>query len=420
MDAAQASLWRAMSAFDNGVYLLLIEQYDLAEQAFRAVTRAFPDSYEAWANLGYAQLMRYADALSSEDVRSFKIGQIMVGGFYERSGSLQAKVRGIDAELWFEAVRSLSEASRLNPNLTLVKANLGVAELVRPRDRDLARAIGYLEAAARQALADRAVSDPAVVSIFSNLTVAYTAAGWKSEAADAFNDALDLSRSIRTPQPQAWVTLLYNNTALLASSTNRNDRMAGFRDVTRYLSAASRSSAWWPQAYETYTKLCAEFAVEPKPADSFSRGDGPLRPVTSVQLVSGGSVTLGEPMRDARTRLGAGEEFPVVSAANVLRVKYPARGVDIIGSDQIIAMIAYGPAAPPVRIRASGTGSRSNDIRIGMRRQDLDRILGGSEAELATLTEPGVAYEFYPEVGLAVRFRTGGIIDELVVAQLPR
>jgi tetratricopeptide (TPR) repeat protein len=418
MDAAQASLWRAMSAFENGVYLLVIEHYDLAEQSFRAVTLAFPDSYEAWANLGYAQLMRYADSLSAEDVRSFKVGQIMVGGFYERSGSLQAKVRGIDAELWSEAVRSLTEANRLNPNLTLVKANLGVAELVRPRDRDFARAIGFLEAAARQSLTDRSVSAPARLSIFSNLTVAYSAAGWKEEAADAFDGAIELSREVRTLPDQMWVPLVFNSATMLSSSTNRNDRMNGFKEVTRYLSTASRSSAWWPLAYENYTRLCTEFAVEPKPADSFSRGDGPLRPVTSVQLAPGGAVTLGEPMRDVRTRLGAGEEFPLVSG--LVRVKYPARGIDLIGGDQILAVVAYGPAAPPVRIRATGTGSRSNDIRVGMRRQDLDRLLGNSEAELATITEPGVAYEFYSEVGLAVRFRTGGIIDELVIAQLPR
>jgi hypothetical protein len=52
LDPNQPSLWRAMSAFDNGNHFLLLEQYLAAERCFEKVVDDFPDCYEAWANLG--------------------------------------------------------------------------------------------------------------------------------------------------------------------------------------------------------------------------------------------------------------------------------------------------------------------------------------------------------------------------------
>src|SRR5262249_8800781 len=99
LDRDQASLWRSMSAFDNGVFFLKIEQYESAKTCFRNVVRAFPDADEAWANLGYALLMQYADSLEPDDVRRFDIGQLMVAGFYTRPKTLQGKVRRIDMDV---------------------------------------------------------------------------------------------------------------------------------------------------------------------------------------------------------------------------------------------------------------------------------------------------------------------------------
>src|SRR5690606_8369600 len=56
-DRQQASLWQAMGAFANGNYFLLVEQYEAAARSFKRVTAEFPNSHEAWANLGFALLM---------------------------------------------------------------------------------------------------------------------------------------------------------------------------------------------------------------------------------------------------------------------------------------------------------------------------------------------------------------------------
>ena len=88
LDKDQAKLWKAMSAFDNGRYFLLCEQYGAAETCFNRVTREFPECPEAWTNLGYALLMQYCDGLDTDDLRDYDVGQIMVGGFYTRPKSL--------------------------------------------------------------------------------------------------------------------------------------------------------------------------------------------------------------------------------------------------------------------------------------------------------------------------------------------
>jgi hypothetical protein len=68
LDKEQAQLWKAMSAFENGVFFLLVEQYPSAESRFRQVTREFPQCHEAWTNLGDSLLMP-CDRLQADDVR---------------------------------------------------------------------------------------------------------------------------------------------------------------------------------------------------------------------------------------------------------------------------------------------------------------------------------------------------------------
>src|SRR5258708_36106306 len=166
-----------MSSFDNGVYFLLVQNYPLAERSFRQVTRDFPDSWEAWSNLGFAQLMQYADALSAEDLLRFDVGQIVTGGFYRRPKSLEGKVRGIHEELWVEAVKSLEEALRLKPGLSFTDAGLGVAYLIRPAGRDAAKSVQFLEEAVKLAERDDSLDTPARLAGELNLAGGFTAPG---------------------------------------------------------------------------------------------------------------------------------------------------------------------------------------------------------------------------------------------------
>ena len=141
--------------------------------------------------LGYSLLMQYADKLTTDDLRSLEIGQVVAGAFYSRPAWLSGKVRGVDAKLWGEAVAALNEAARLNPGLALVQANLGVAYLLRPTGKDTPRAIAHLEQASSMlktdaSLAAQLKADPRtpLLAVANNLAVAYAAAGRVNNAGE--------------------------------------------------------------------------------------------------------------------------------------------------------------------------------------------------------------------------------------------
>ncbi len=177
LDRNQAKLWRSLSAFQNGTYFLIVQNYPLAERSFRRVTKDFPNSDEAWANLGYALLMEYTDSLDEPALRHFDIGQVVTGGFYRKSRSLEGQLRGIDEELWWDSVGALREAIRINPSLSLPRANLGIAYLFRPEGKDPGKAAQFLEEASNLAAKDESLDPVARLAEQTNLAVAYAAMG---------------------------------------------------------------------------------------------------------------------------------------------------------------------------------------------------------------------------------------------------
>jgi TPR repeat protein len=77
--------------------------------------------------------------------------------------------------LWKKAVAALVKALELKKDLTLARSNLGLAYLFHPEEKDVKKALSYMQGAA-----DDAASDPAVVpmhkaTILLNLGVYYAA-----------------------------------------------------------------------------------------------------------------------------------------------------------------------------------------------------------------------------------------------------
>ena len=421
LDKEQAPLWHAMAAFHDGTYFLLAEQYGSAERCFRAVTREFPACHEAWANLGYALLMRYCDGLEVDDLRRFDLGQLAVGGFYRRPGTLEAQVRGIDEELWWDAVGALREALRLKPDSVLIKANLGVAYLVRPAGRDVGQAARYLQEAA-----EAVESDPANAGL-NDLERSICARrccstpGWPTwPAAGPTSAARRLDRVAalgpqfagdRPERPRASglvAALHYNRALLLAASPEAEKRRAAVGQFERYLRSASPASAWWPLAYERYAKLCRELDLEAKSEKELKdQIQTDLRPLTAVRLRSGAQVTLSEPTGEVTDRLGGGQAVPVVPGTNLRRLSYPDQGIDLLVTDRVLAIRLRGPGAPTLPLRSTGLGTTATELRVGMAKRELDQILKDLDYSFAGLDDPEVRYRFYPELGLAVQVRSG-------------
>jgi tetratricopeptide (TPR) repeat protein len=424
LDKNQAALWRAMSSFDNGVYFLLVQNYLLAERAFRQVTKDFPSSDEAWANLGYALLMQYADSLDTDDLRHFDVGQVVAGGFYRRPKSLEVKVRGINEELWWDAVGALRESTRLKPEFSLPKANLGVAYLFRPAGRDPGKAAQFLEEASQLAGRDPSLDPVSRLAEDINLAVAYAALGDNQKAMTTLGQ---VETSLRNKQQSSLLgdssvsnALAYNHAFLLAQSPDGERQRLAISELEAYLRKTDSSLTWWQLAYQRYNVLCKQFGTVPKTENELlSQTTLRFRPVAGLDMTKG-QIALGQSLADVKRQLGAeASSTPVVKGTNVVRLDYPAHGLAIIGTDEVLAIVLCSNKASPVSIREMGLGTEPIQLQVGMTSADLDRLLGGSDYDFRQLTDPDLNYRFYSDLGIAALSQEGKIV-EFVISQIPK
>jgi adhesin HecA-like repeat protein len=424
LDKEQAGLWRAMSSFDNGVYFLLVQNYPLAERAFRQVTKDFPGSYEAWANLGYALLMQYADSLDTEDLRRFDVGQIVVGGFYRRPKSLEVRVRGINEELWWDAVGALRESIRLKPELSLPNANLGVAYLFRPAGKDPGKAAQFLEEALQLADGDASLDPVSRLAEDINLAVAYAALGSTEKAMSTLSQVetslKNGDRSLFRGDGSVSNALAYNHALLLAQSPDGQGQRLAIGELENYLRQTDSSLAWWQLAYQRYAILCKTSGTTPKTEGALlSQTTVRFRPVATLDL-SRGQIALGQSLAEANGQLGApSSSTPVVRGTNVVSLDYPNQGIKVIGTDEVLAIILCGDKASALKVREMGLGTKSIELKVGMASADLDRLLGDSDYDFRQLVDPELNYRFYSDLGIAV-LSQGGKITELVISQVPK
>ena len=420
LDKPGAARWKKMSAFANGVLFLKVEDYVNAEKCFDRVTKSFPSAWDAWANLGYARLMMYADKLDSDDLRRFDIGQIVIGGFYQTMDD-PGGVRGVDEELWLEAVGALRESIRIKPDQPIVQANLGTAYLLKPTGKDVGQAQGYFEAAYTGA--QKAKLDPlAMAAIVVNGSVASLAgnpkaAGTSLDTADAL-----VKRAFGTRQPAAILTdaLAYNRALLLSRSGEAADRKMAASQLESYLKKSSAASSWWPLAYERYETLGKELGLTTKPKASLVSAEiEDFRLVAGVELGQNRGLNLSQEVSDAQTQLGAVTGVPVLTGTNLRRYSWEALGVEAIASRQILAIFLSSAQSPAIALRGSGIGGATTLLRVGMSREDLEKALGEDNFDYTQLIDPDLNYRFWRSAGIAARVKDGKVV-ELVVVQVPR
>ena len=417
IDAGKVPLWKAMSAFENGVFFLNVQQYAAAEECFARVTdkAAFPNSFEAWANLGYARLMQYFDKLDKEDVARFRVGQLSVGSFYERPKTLEAQVtKGVDAGLWEKAITATKRALAMRPDSTLAKANLGVAYLLSPTGRNVPEATRYLEEAAAAAPRDSLLSDRNRAAVLINSAVALLAGDKMAEAATRLSQAGELLKGAGLIP-----ALSYNRALALSRSTAAADRKQAFTLLGGYLESEVPASLWWDGAYALYAKLGAELAEAVKTREELSAAPARLRLVTSVELGPGVLLTLSETLSDVAGKLGAAQPVPAVPGTRLVRLIYPERGLELLAIRRVVAIFLKGAAAPSLQIRGVTPGSPVASVRLGMSESEVFKVMGDDSHELP-LSDPEVRYHFYPELGVAVRFNSSRAVEEVALAQPTR
>jgi tetratricopeptide (TPR) repeat protein len=425
LDKGQANLWKAMAAFQNGVFFLAFEQYGSAETCFAAVTREFPKCPEGWANLGAARLMRYCDGLKTDDLRGRGIGQPAVAAFYQRPASLEGAVRGTDQRLWNEAVDALQRSLKLDPSSGLARANLGLAYLLDPSGTRAEDAAKQFREAAPRVASDTTDSPLMQVAATVNASVAERAGGRPGEVKERLGEAETLIVQQRKGLPDAPATgsvvlaFMYNRALLLADSDNQAQRETAAAQFERYLTLAEPTSPWWPLAYERYQSLCAKLNRKTKPKEALASPDREpeYRLATAVKL-GADLVSLGEPVSDVTGRLGEGQVVPVVRGTDLVRRKYPALGAELLTADRVLAIFLVAPSAPPLSLRRPGTGAGEVTLRVGMAKAEFEKALAGKEAAEVSVDQAGEHYHYYADPGVGAKI-IGDKVTELVVTQMP-
>lgn len=431
-DEVQRELWRSMIAFRNGVLFLETENYVHAEFCFRKVVEEFPDCYEGWANLGYALLMQYADALDEENLRGFDIGHLAVGGFYRRPDSLSARVRGINENLWFEAVGAFRESLRIkdrlgiDDDLLLVKANLAVAYLIHPAGKRVGESEQYfsevLELIEHPRNQDKL--DPIVkASILVN-----AAAGRPLEESRAKGIREKLQQIVRQEPDSAQeietltAALGYSQAMHLSASQAKQEQSSAHALLERYLATISPASSWWPIAYEEYGRICEMVGKTPKAPEEFNRlGVSDWRTVTNIRLPDGLIVGLSQSADDLFPKLGdADMVIPIIAGTNLKTRRYKDLGISILGSHEVLAIFLTSPTAPQITLSRPGVGGEKQQLSVGMTRRDLELLLGDEwHVEYTSIDDVDKIYHLYRDVGLAARFEKGHVA-ELVIVSVPR
>ncbi len=419
IDKSRDKLWKSMSAFDNGVTFLLIEQYALAETCFERVLQEFPACTEAWVNLGNACLMRYFDKFDLDDIKDFGLGQVATPGFYLRAESIPT--RGRDDKLWKRAVAALNKAIELDKDLTLARANLGLAYLFHPEEKDVKKAISLMRSAASDAGGDLRVIAIHEADILLNLGVAYFAAGDDDNGFKFIDRALEVGKR---PTPSGLRTdkgleaaRNFTVASILGKRKNEKDNKIAQSMFMRYLKTTNTSSIWWDAAYEQYQDLSKRTGAKAEAKETFKPEVEPLRPVLSHKLKSGAEVKLTDDAVAALKKLGEGITTNLVPGGNLKRVRFEKEGVDLVVNDSVVAICVVSPEAVPITLRGKGIGSAlALDLRVGMPADEVSKVLG--EGERRYFTDPNVAYTYYRSQGIGVRNKDNKVA-ELVLATIP-
>jgi len=422
-DTEKSNLWKVSSAFTNAAYFLATEQYKYAIGCLEFVTKEYPNCYEAWANLGYAYLMKYCDGLDKKDLEGFDIGQIIVGGFYLRAGTL---TRLKDAATWNKAMAALRKSNELKPNQTVVLANLGLAYLVHPDVKDAKAAAGYFAKASEAAKSDTTLDPVAHAALLVNIGVADLA---NAEPGKAFAtiDATEKAVKSWAERPQhkramaaCESALQYNRALALAASPDKADLEKAAFLYEKYLETTSPLTLWWEIAHDKYEKLCAKVGTPAKPAEKLKKARTiALRLTAGVKLNSGVEITLSEFRDTIEKKLGKPVELQVMTGQPFWRLRYEKEGIEVLVFDDVVLAIGLiAPEAPAVPIRGAGLGAETaGTVKVGMKFADVEKLLG-EEYQLCEIAEAEMFYRFYRDVGLAFRVAKG-VVSEVVVVQIP-
>jgi tetratricopeptide (TPR) repeat protein len=407
---------QASPAFQNGVVFLATGSYQLAEVCFEHVVREHPGCYEAWAFLGQAQLMRYADGFTEDDLGRYKLGQPAMDGFRRRHVSLEPPVHHKDRRLWWRAYEALYEAVRQNPDWVVSRHYLGLAHLLHPDGPEVDDALAHFEAALAIATTDKDIDHNLHAALLVNLGVVHLAKGDRKAGLEQLERASVLLR--RDPPPWGDSRLrnciLYTRAMLVDASDDRS-RQEAVAKLEAYLQGDCPLSTWWSLAWARYAEVCQALDREPLSREVLQqkRLQSPP-PRLTVQAPPEGDGLLGMRLGTAIEELGPSTATAVLPGRRLERHRFAKHSLEVIATDRVFTVCLPGPNAA-VALRA---GDRPpTQVRTGMTSAEVAKVLGG-EYLLTQLPDQSVAYQYYPDLGLALRM-AGDRVVEMILVRTP-
>jgi len=431
IDKAQAKLWNSMSAFSNGVTLLFTQNYEAAVVCFQKVTREFPGCYEAFFNLGYAMLMQYCDLFDEEDIRYFKIGQIVAGGFYRRPESLEVQIRGVNEELWWNAIGNFREALRINPELSLAKAYLGLAYYLDPRKQNAGLAEKFFDEALKMVKRDDSLDPVLKASVYLNsgaLDMAHDNFGRAAQKLDSARMYKEKAKKLyengyafrsNWPSLISYPSLLeyaieFNGVVNTYRADPGSASVSGLKTLLRYLRNTDPASIWWKVAYSFYAQYALTLRETPLPKEMLTReiitGIMPVQSITVDKF----PVYLSQDIQEVLEKFPDFIKIPVVEERRMARYLFPEKKIEIIAGREIL-MIIIKQNNPSVKPGIKK--SMVKDLTIGMPFEQVKSRFENLLEEKLTVGDK--TYLFYYESGVGFLLGKSGQIAEILISMKP-
>jgi predicted Zn-dependent protease len=214
LESYQETILNLAGEFNWGDYLLKTYNFEKAAECFEDLTKVFPNSFEAWNNLGVAYHWQYLQTAGQSE--KFQPG--LVDYFVQ----LRERVRG--ASPLNRAVRAYQQALQINPHAAGTQSNLAIALVETHDPENIENAEGIL-----QKLSKKDPDNPVYLNDLAILTY------WKTQGSS--DTAVNQNAAEGLFAKSAALDYLparYNLAVLhLETAGRENDGVAGLREYLK-------------------------------------------------------------------------------------------------------------------------------------------------------------------------------------------
>lgn len=422
IDGKQADYWKSMAAFRNGVMFLNIEQFGAASESFKAVINEFPKCYEAWANKGYSDLLKYCGRLSENDYKTLGIGYIAAGAFYREPRSIGWQMRGMDTELWLSAYSALKASLEINPNQPLANSNMALAYLVNPYNGpNHIKARQHFEKAIMLVENNPDFDKIPVSRIYLNAGVAFLSMGNLKLSSANFEKSNSSEKSLfedifapskESPELKFNKALLFMQYGDAKSLAKARSKFAEFIEQTR------PNNLWRNIAYSYYSKICRIQNSKASPLKEFkSNTESNFNPAAEINI-NEKSIFLSEDIEEALKILKArkADIYKLSDTYELNKYSFRKIGLELIASDKILAIILKSKKSQPLILSSQGIGEAEYRIEVGMKIKELNRIEGLMPSMQSGIKFEGEEFLFSKELGLGLSIKNH-VVRKIIIAR---